>query len=39
MNLAVAYKLDSGWSVGAYIGKSGWQQPIAGGVSVMKVFR
>ena len=39
MNLAVAYKLDSGWSVGAWVGKSGWKQPVAGGVVVQKVFR
>ena len=39
VNLAIAYKLDSGWRVGAYIGKSGWDQPIDGGVVVQKVFR
>ena len=39
MNLAVAYKLDSGWSVGAYIGKAGWDRPIEGGVLVQKVFK
>lgn len=39
MNLAVAYKLDSGWNVGAFIGKSGWDQPIEGGVLVQRVFR
>lgn len=39
MNIAVAYKLEKGWSVAAYIGKSGWDRPIEGGVVVQKIIR
>jgi hypothetical protein len=33
-NLAVAHKFNDEWQVAAYIGKSGWQSPVEGGVSV-----
>lgn len=39
VNLAVAWKLDKGWDVAAYIGKSGWESPIEGGVVVQKIIR
>lgn len=39
VNLAFAYKLDAGWNVAAYVGKSGWDRPIEGGVVVQKVIR
>lgn len=39
MNLAAAYKLSSGWEIGAWVGKSGWQSPLDGGVMVQKILR
>lgn len=39
VNIAVAYKLDKGWDVAAWVGKSGWDQPIEGGVVVQKIIR
>lgn len=34
LNLAVAHKLNENWEVISYVGKSGWQKPIDGGVSI-----
>ncbi|NBR87822.1 MAG: hypothetical protein EB141_12695 [Verrucomicrobia bacterium] len=34
LNLAVAHKFNDQWEVITYVGKSGWQKPIEGGVSV-----
>ena len=34
INLAVAHKLNQHFEVVAYVGKSGWDQPVEGGVSV-----
>lgn len=39
VNIAVAYKLDKGWDVAAWVGKSGWDQPIEGGVVVQKIIK
>ena len=33
-NLAIAHKINDHFEVVSYIGKSGWQSPISGGVSV-----
>jgi hypothetical protein len=33
-NLAVAHKINEQWEAIMFVGKSGWQQPIQGGVSV-----
>lgn len=33
-NLAVAHKFNEHWEIVSYVGKSGWQTPIEGGVSV-----
>lgn len=34
VNLAVAHKWDHAWSTHLWIGKSGWDQPVAGGVAL-----
>lgn len=34
VNLAIAHKAGKHWTVGMYVGKSGWDQPIEGGASV-----
>lgn len=34
LNLAVAHKLNDHFEVVSWVGKSGWQKPIEGGVSV-----
>jgi len=39
MNLAVAYKMDTGWEVAAWIGKSGWNAPVDGGVLIQKTWK
>lgn len=39
VNIAVAYKLEKGWDVAAWIGKSGWEAPIEGGVVIQKIIR
>lgn len=33
-NLAFAHKVDDQWKVAAWVGKSGWDQPISGGASL-----
>lgn len=33
-NVAIAHKMGDDWSVALFVGKSGWQQPISGGVSI-----
>lgn len=33
-NLAIAHKFNDHFEVVTYVGKSGWQSPVAGGVSV-----
>lgn len=39
LNIAVAYKLEKGWDVAAWVGKSGWDQPLEGGVVVQKIIK
>lgn len=34
LNLAIAHKLNDHFEVVTWVGKSGWQKPIDGGVSV-----
>lgn len=34
INLAVAHKWNHQWSTELWVGKSGWDQPVAGGVAV-----
>ena len=34
INLAIAHKLNDHFEVVGYIGKSGWDQPVEGGVAV-----
>lgn len=34
VNLAIAHRINEHFEVVSWIGKSGWQQPIAGGVSI-----
>lgn len=34
INLALAHKFNDEWQVDLYVGKSGWQSPVEGGVTV-----
>ena len=38
LNLAFAYRVGKGFEVGAWVGKSGWTQPLGAGVTLRKVF-
>jgi len=35
VNLAVAHKFDDHWAVEAWVGKSGWDKPVAGGAMLV----
>lgn len=37
-NAAIAYRIDNRLQVGAWIGKSGWDRPVAGGAFVKAAF-